>query len=219
MKKAAYGSRKKYHYLYKTVNLKNNKVYYGMHSTDNLKDGYIGSGTYLRRSIKKYGKEDFKIEILKYFNSREELIKAEKEIITEEMVKDVNCYNLKPGGSGGFINEEHAYKFRAAGGRAVRKLFRNLHLKKMQEDIDYRLKFCQAVKDFYLGRSGNFTGRAHTEETKEKMSLAKKGKYKGENNSQYGTCWITDEVKNKKINKGDRIPKGYTLGRTVKQSK
>jgi len=47
----------KYHFLYKTTNLINNKYYYGMHSTYKLDDGYLGSGNRLRYSIRKYGKE------------------------------------------------------------------------------------------------------------------------------------------------------------------
>ena len=34
-----------------------------MHATNNLEDDYLGSGTYLRRSVKKHGKESFKKEI------------------------------------------------------------------------------------------------------------------------------------------------------------
>ena len=48
------------------------------------------------------------------------------------------------------------------------------------------------------------------------MKETKKGYGKGESNSQYGTCWITDEIKNKKINKADLIPEGWRLGRKVK---
>ena len=62
--------QKKYHYIYKTTNLKNGKFYVGMHSSDNLNDGYLGSGTRLRRSIRKNGKENFKIEILEFFPNR-----------------------------------------------------------------------------------------------------------------------------------------------------
>ena len=35
-------------------------------------------------------------------------------------------------------------------------------------------------------------------------------------NSQYGTCWITNEIENKKIMKGDLIPEGWRLGRKIR---
>jgi hypothetical protein len=91
---------KKYHFLYKTTNLLNKKVYYGIHSTNNLEDGYLGSGSYFYRSLKKYGKENFKREILKFFDNREALVKAERELVTEDLVKDTNCYNVQVGGEG-----------------------------------------------------------------------------------------------------------------------
>jgi hypothetical protein len=52
--------------------------------------------------------------------------------------------------------------------------------------------------------------KKHSEETKQKIREADRT---GNKNSQYGTCWITNEKESKKIHKGDLIPKGWRLGR------
>ena len=88
----------KFHYFYKITNLINNHFYYGIHSTDNLDDGYMGSGTRLKRAYKKYGIENFQKEIIKFFKSREELAEYELEIVNEELIADPNCYNISKGG-------------------------------------------------------------------------------------------------------------------------
>jgi hypothetical protein len=64
-------------------------------------------------------------------------------------------------------------------------------------------------------------GKAHTEETKKKMSLSKKGKLKGKQSSQYGTCWIYNEKlkESKKIKKESLVcwlNKGWQKGRKLK---
>ena len=88
----------KYHYFYKITNLINGKYYYGIHSTNNLDDGYMGSGKALRTSIKKYGLENFSKEILKFFDTIEELSDYEKLIVNEKLLEDPNCYNMVKGG-------------------------------------------------------------------------------------------------------------------------
>lgn len=88
----------KYNYFYKITNLLNDHYYYGIHSTDNLDDGYMGSGSRLKYAFNKYGLENFKKEILKFFNTREELANYESEIVNEELVHDINCYNISCGG-------------------------------------------------------------------------------------------------------------------------
>ena len=88
----------KYHYFYKITNLINNHFYYGVHNTNNIEDGYMGSGKRLQYAIKKYGIENFEKEILKYFDTMDEAFEYESEIVTEELVKDQNCYNQKLGG-------------------------------------------------------------------------------------------------------------------------
>lgn len=89
---------KKYHYFYKITNILNNHYYYGIHSTDDLNDGYMGSGTRLRYAYEKYGIEHFTKEILKFFNTREEVAKYEAEIVNEVLLRDEKCYNIVRGG-------------------------------------------------------------------------------------------------------------------------
>ena len=91
---------KKYHYFYKITNLLNNHFYYGVHNTNNIEDGYMGSGKRLHYAYKKYGIENFEKEILKYFNTAADAFKYEADYITEELVKDPNCYNIQYGGEG-----------------------------------------------------------------------------------------------------------------------
>lgn len=76
-----------------------------MHSTDDLEDGYMGSGKAIKFSIKRYGKENHKVEILEIVESRELLAEREKAIVTMSKVRDGNCMNLKLGGIGGFMKK------------------------------------------------------------------------------------------------------------------
>jgi hypothetical protein len=175
-----------------------------MHSTSNLKDGYIGSGTRLRHSIRKYGIENFKLEIIEWCDDRESLIKREKEIITEEHINNDNCYNLKFGGlgGGGFVNKEHQFKCSQAAGIK--------HRERMLNDEEYRKKISQQTSESNKRRyvrgdikgwkdTFNWVGKKHSEETKRKIGEINSIKQKGENNSQFGTFWITNGTENKKI--------------------
>jgi hypothetical protein len=59
----------------------------------------------LIRSIKKYGRENFSIEIIEFLPDRESLKKREAELITEDLLQDQMCMNLVLGGAGGTHNE------------------------------------------------------------------------------------------------------------------
>ena len=94
-------STRKYHILYKTIRLDGSGAYYiGIHSTDVINDGYLGSGTILNNSIRKYGKALHQRQILEYLPSRKELIKRESEIISEDILRDPLCMNIRFGGGG-----------------------------------------------------------------------------------------------------------------------
>jgi len=71
------------------------------------------------------------------------------------------------------------------------------------------------------GHAGTFYGKTHSEETKQKISSAKKNTQLGENNSQYGTCWIYSPTlkENKKIQKIELsmyLQQGWIKGRKIK---
>jgi hypothetical protein len=213
---------KKYHFIYKTTNLLSGKYYIGMHSTDNLDDGYLGSGKRLRYSINKHGAENHVREILEFVDSREELKKREKEIVDlNEIAKD-NCMNLMVGGKGGFISEEQQRRRSLAANKALNDRFK--------KDLEFYEKWKKNMSSGVQkamdegrmktwGDNCNWSGKKHSEETKIKMSKSKIGTGLGENNSQFGTCWITKNGINKKIKKEELnayLQQGWIKGRKIK---
>lgn len=101
----------KYHYFYKITNLINGHFYYGVHNTNNLDDNYMGSGKRLNIAYQKYGSENFIKEIIKFFNTSKEAFEFEAEVVNETLINDNNCYNLVPGGNGGweYINKNFRF--------------------------------------------------------------------------------------------------------------
>lgn len=200
-------SRKKphIHYIYKTTCLITKRFYIGMHSTNNLNDGYMGSGTRLRYSFKKYGKNNHIKEILEYTQNREDLSKRESEIVTKELIQEELCINLTIGGLGaGFMNEEHMMKCSKAGNKSFsEKLKNNPEFKKKFSDTK-RQNLFDEISD---GRRRpiteiggcDWTGRKHKESSKKLVGEKNSITQKGEKNSQYGTYWITKNNVNKKI--------------------
>lgn len=65
-------------------------------------------------------------------------------------------------------------------------------------------------------KSSRFSGKMHTSCTKLQMSISQQGKQKGEKNSQYGTFWVTNELKSIKIQKDlldEYLTAGFKRGR------
>jgi hypothetical protein len=179
-KKNWYTNKRKFHFIYKTICSVNGKYYYGMHSTDNLEDGYVGSGTRLWHSIKKHGRENFKLEILEFCVDRESLKQREAELITEEKLKDPMCMNLTLGGNGG-CSIESQIKRSSAGGKAS-YIANSEKIREQGSSVFKRLH--QEGKMRYDG----FSGKTHTEEARKRIGEA--GKLRsGENNHQFGKKW------------------------------
>ena len=204
---------KKYHFIYKTTDIRNSNFYIGMHSTDNLDDGYVGSGTRLKHLLYKHGKEIFNIQILEFLPDRKLLKEREIEIVNSDLLLEEKCMNLKPGGYGGFNNETHQFKCSQAAGLK--------HSERMKNDESYRLnhskKISEANKRRIAGGETSFycdwTGKKHKEETIQKMKESKRGHGIGKQNSQYGLKWITDGNTNQKIKKDEPLPENWKYGR------
>lgn len=159
------------HYLYKTTNLINSKFYIGMHSANNVSDTYLGSGKLIRSSLKKYGRENHGLEILQFYDSRSALSQAEKDYITDEMLNNPSCLNLKAGGEDvGFTGGKHSRESKSKISKSNIARF---------ADIKNR----EALSNKLAGRTFSDETKAKmktaklnmSEETKAKMSESKKG--------------------------------------------
>lgn len=204
------------YYIYLTTNLINNKKYIGKHKGE-LDDNYLGSGNLLLEAITKYGKENFKKEILYISNSEEENCQKEKEYIEKyNAVEDRNFYNIAEGGKGGDIfhllpieQQEELKKLYSERFKGEKNpMYGKHHSEETKEKIrkvdksytqtkEYRENMSKAVS----GEKNGMYGKHHTEESKQKMSDAKKGKKTGKENgnakgiSAYKDKYFKDLVK------------------------
>lgn len=87
-----------FYYLYKITNLINTKEYIGVHKAKFLDNSYYGSGKIIKLAIKKYGKNNFKKEILMLADSYEEVLEFEKLAVTPSYVQSNLTYNLREAG-------------------------------------------------------------------------------------------------------------------------
>jgi hypothetical protein len=230
---------KKYNFVYKTTHKESGKYYIGVHSTDNIDDGYLGSGTRIKSSIKKYGKDSFERDVLRYFDNKKDAYSYENEIVTSETLKDTYCMNMQEGGIGGYgmsgekngmygkghlISGEKHPMFgkktwmygKKHSEESIQKIRNNNAMamlgKKHSEESIQKMRDNSAM---------SMLGKKHSDETKKKMSNSSKG----ERNGMYGKSaisgkvWITDGVTSKYIKKEDDVPVGWRRGRVMKKRK
>ena len=152
-----------YGYIYKTTNLINNKFYIGQHKHKTFDVNYFGSGNIITKAIKKYGKSNFKCEIIEKCNNKTNL--NNKEIY---WINKLNPdYNISTGGTGGNLGNE------------VNKRISNTlkdHWKTGKVYHHITSGFKKGYIPWNKGLKGTFLGRHHTEETRKKISKKNKGR-------------------------------------------
>jgi group I intron endonuclease len=183
--------------IFITTNLINGKRYIGK-QTHNY-NCYLGSGLLLKQAIKKYGKESFKKEYLDFASSKEELNEKEKYWIKKyNAVNSYMFYNLAGGGQGGDLSE--FIDFSNSKGRKIHtKEYKKKLSEKMKgngnpmKDKTHSNEVKEKISAAHKGKKRSFSeehlenlkdankkriGTKLSEETKQKMSLSRKGKTK-----------------------------------------
>lgn len=84
--------------IYKITNLVNGKFYIGQQIKCDKNEKYLGSGLLINKAIKKYGKENFKKEVICECNSKEVADALEQFCIIYENAREEG-YNLAKGGN------------------------------------------------------------------------------------------------------------------------
>lgn len=202
-------NEKKHNYFYKITNLINGKFYYGIRSTnkDPEKDDYWGSGKLIKGAIKKYGKANFKKEIIFNYLTREEVNEHEKFVVTTELIESSECYNLKTGGHSGYPSVEVRKRMSEW---QIGKTVTEETIQKIKETKELRKDNYAHLTQQRLERNG---GVWQTEETKEKISETLKSKnLKGENSPNFGKK--KDPSVGEKISKANKGRPGTFTGRT-----
>lgn len=160
---------RKHHNVYRTTRF-DGKFYIGVHSTDDLGDGYMGSGTYIGRSLKKHGRDRHVLEILHHCATRKEAFKKEAGLVTIDFIIDKMCMNNTIGG-----NEHGA---RVYGFTEESKRLIGLAAKKAHEDGKFaHLKGAQQKPEHVEKRAKANTGKKRTAEQIENLNRGQQEYY------------------------------------------
>jgi len=153
-------------YIYRITNLINGKTYIGQHKYKDLNDDYMGSGKLLKRAQAKYGIENFKKDILVFGIVKKSFI----DLLEKEYIKFYRSigkaeYNIADGGYGGGNKGKHLSDIWKKHMSEARMGERNPQYGKQLSE-ETRRKISEAKK-----------GKSHSEEHIKKLSEAHQGKH------------------------------------------
>ena len=156
--------------IYKTTNLVNGKQYIGRDSHNN--PNYLGSGPLLKKAVKKYGKQNFKKEILEVCLSHEELIEREEYWLNYyDVGNNPTFYNLQNSGKGVILmGNRNPFYGKTHSDETKRKISES---RQGEKNPNYGKKYSDELKQKIS--EGN-KGKIFSVESRRKMSESAKGK-------------------------------------------
>lgn len=209
-----------YYFVYKTTNIKTGQFYIGKHKTSNLEDGYLGSGTRIRRAIAKHGKDNFYREILSFHSDETSAAQEELKIVDQSLLKDPQCYNLMPGGHGGFtfINSNGKNRRNSESARSValaNKNFRRKTPQSEEEILRFKLMIRNPERNASISKAlkGRPKSDAHKRAISESLQKLERPKITKCFRKEIGWIWITNESEDKMIAPNSTMPTGWRKGR------
>lgn len=150
--------------IYKTTNKINGKTYIGQHKYTNENDPlgpYCGSGRIIKKAIKKYGKENFSVEVL-YSRIRDAETCDAMEVWTIEKYKPE--YNISSGGQG------HTGWYRPHSKGKIWWTNDEDEVLAFECPIGWHKGRHLVLTDEARAKCASMKGKKHTEETKKRMS-------------------------------------------------
>ena len=193
--------------IYMTTNLINGKKYLGRDSNNN--PNYLGSGLLLKRAIKKEGKHNFKKEIIEECETLDELQEREEYWLNfYDAASNEEFYNLHNNGKSGPVRSGPSHYMYGRRGKdspmfgrkkteeTKRKISISNTGKKRTDEQRQKISFfsrnrrhtpetIEHLRQINLGKKNGFYGKTHSDDSKLKMSIDKKMKYKGESNPNF----------------------------------
>ena len=158
---------KHYGYVYMTYDMHNNMKYIGQHKGE-FTSKYLGSGKAICNSINKYGADNFRVELLKYANSKEELNSLEIEYISKyNAVVSREFYNISSGGTGNMFEGMTDYEKKLHTFGNPKEHRKNVFKSLTKEQISLRAKSAAKTRikrygSSFLDNNGKpFSGKMH----------------------------------------------------------
>ncbi|GAA0101930.1 hypothetical protein UT300012_26450 [Paraclostridium bifermentans] len=174
------------HYVYEITNLVNGKKYIGKRSCScpTEEDKYMGSGTLLKKSIEKYGINNFKKEVLKICENEQMAFEWEKVYIEQVKAYDSPIYyNIHFGGNG----------------------FTSDNVKELWQNQEYRQKISESRKQ--LWKNNEFRHK----EIQRRRDIGKSIEFKEKVSNASKANWENEDYRRKQLENLSRIRNDKTI--------